>query len=108
MTDVAAAGMRSAWQVALEQYDRAADKLNLSSAVRDVLHELFGDRFEGHLRMGSQCVLLVLCAAGSVSHLMNDLFVRVGPPLCDVADDFELGGEMWARGLGNFNLELRG
>src|ERR671927_679854 len=26
-----------AWQVALEQYDRAADKLNLGSAVRDVL-----------------------------------------------------------------------
>src|SRR5438067_2465344 len=37
MTDVAAAGMRSAWQVAQEQYDRAADKLNLGSAVRDVL-----------------------------------------------------------------------
>src|SRR5438552_13571942 len=27
----------SAWQVALQQYDRAADKLNLSAAVREVL-----------------------------------------------------------------------
>src|SRR5579859_100605 len=30
-------GMQSAWKVALEQYDRAADKLNLGAAVRDVL-----------------------------------------------------------------------
>src|SRR5215210_1419641 len=30
-------GIRSAWQVALEQYDRAADRLNLAPAVRDVL-----------------------------------------------------------------------
>src|SRR6202171_248900 len=30
-------GMRSAWKVALQQYDRAADKLNLGTAVRDVL-----------------------------------------------------------------------
>jgi glutamate dehydrogenase (NAD(P)+) len=37
MTDVAVAGMQSAGQVALEQYDRAADKLNLGTAVRDVL-----------------------------------------------------------------------
>ena len=38
MTDVAAAaGMHSAWQVALEQYDRAANKLNLGPAVREVL-----------------------------------------------------------------------
>jgi glutamate dehydrogenase (NAD(P)+) len=29
--------MKSAWQVALAQYDRAADKLNLGAAVRDVL-----------------------------------------------------------------------
>jgi glutamate dehydrogenase (NAD(P)+) len=28
---------KSAWQVALQQYDRAADKLDLGSAVRDVL-----------------------------------------------------------------------
>ncbi len=28
---------RSPWEIALEQYDRAADKLNLSPAVRDVL-----------------------------------------------------------------------
>ncbi len=31
------AGISSAWQVALKQYDRAADKLNLSSKVREVL-----------------------------------------------------------------------
>src|SRR5437660_4415158 len=37
MTDVAVAGMQSAGQVALEQYDRAADKLNLGPAVREVL-----------------------------------------------------------------------
>src|SRR5438093_2035623 len=37
MTDVAVAGMQSAGQVALEQYDRAADKLNLGAAVREVL-----------------------------------------------------------------------
>jgi glutamate dehydrogenase (NAD(P)+) len=37
MTDVAVAGMQSAGQVALEQYDRAADKLNLGTAVREVL-----------------------------------------------------------------------
>jgi glutamate dehydrogenase (NAD(P)+) len=30
-------GMRSAWKVALQQYDRAADKLNLGTAVREVL-----------------------------------------------------------------------
>jgi glutamate dehydrogenase (NAD(P)+) len=30
-------GMTSAWEVALQQYDRAADKLNLGTAVRDVL-----------------------------------------------------------------------
>ena len=41
-SDVAAAeaadqAAGSAWQIALQQYDRAADKLNLSSAVRDVL-----------------------------------------------------------------------
>ena len=35
--DVANPGMRSAWQVALAQYDRAADQLNLGAAVRDVL-----------------------------------------------------------------------
>jgi glutamate dehydrogenase (NAD(P)+) len=35
--DVANPGMKSAWQVALAQYDRAADKLNLGAAVRDVL-----------------------------------------------------------------------
>jgi glutamate dehydrogenase (NAD(P)+) len=29
----------SAWQVALQQYDRAADKLNLGSAVREVLRK---------------------------------------------------------------------
>jgi len=29
--------MKSAWQVALQQYDRAADKLNLGPAVREVL-----------------------------------------------------------------------
>ena len=29
--------MQSAWKVALEQYDRAADKLNLGTAVREVL-----------------------------------------------------------------------
>ncbi|MBV8714428.1 MAG: Glu/Leu/Phe/Val dehydrogenase [Chloroflexi bacterium] len=31
------AGASSAWQVALQQYDRAADKLNLGPAVREVL-----------------------------------------------------------------------
>jgi glutamate dehydrogenase (NAD(P)+) len=35
--DSAVAGMSSAWQVALQQYDRAADKLNLGSAVRETL-----------------------------------------------------------------------
>ena len=30
-------GMQSAWRVALEQYDRAADKLDLGPAVREVL-----------------------------------------------------------------------
>src|ERR1700730_10770633 len=30
-------GMRSAWKVALQQYDRAAEKLKLGSAVREVL-----------------------------------------------------------------------
>src|SRR5918911_1827914 len=35
--DSAVAGMSAAWQVALEQYDRAADKLNLGSAVRETL-----------------------------------------------------------------------
>jgi glutamate dehydrogenase (NAD(P)+) len=30
-------GMSSAWKVALQQYDRAADRLNLSPAVREVL-----------------------------------------------------------------------
>ena len=30
-------GMQSAWKVALQQYDRAADKLNLGTAVREVL-----------------------------------------------------------------------
>src|SRR3981081_1065241 len=30
-------GMRSAWKVALQQYDRAADRLKLGAAVRDVL-----------------------------------------------------------------------
>src|SRR6266567_1746407 len=34
-TDVA--GMQSAWKVALQQYDRAADLLNLGPAVREVL-----------------------------------------------------------------------
>ena len=37
MTDIAVGGMQSAWQVALQQYDRAADKLNLGAAVREVL-----------------------------------------------------------------------
>jgi glutamate dehydrogenase (NAD(P)+) len=32
-----APGMSAAWQVALQQYDRAADKLNLGSAVRETL-----------------------------------------------------------------------
>jgi glutamate dehydrogenase (NAD(P)+) len=36
-TEADAPGMQLAWQVALEQYDRAADKLNLGAAVRDVL-----------------------------------------------------------------------
>jgi glutamate dehydrogenase (NAD(P)+) len=30
-------GVKSAWHVALQQYDRAADRLNLGSAVREVL-----------------------------------------------------------------------
>ncbi|HEX8968957.1 MAG TPA: Glu/Leu/Phe/Val dehydrogenase [Chloroflexota bacterium] len=34
---VAAGGVKTAWQVALQQYDRAADKLNLGPAVREVL-----------------------------------------------------------------------
>src|SRR5438105_14288967 len=37
LVDSAVAGMSSAWQVALQQYDRAADKLNLGAAVREVL-----------------------------------------------------------------------
>src|SRR5438067_9027196 len=37
LVDSAVAGMSSAWQVALQQYDRAADKLNLGSAVRETL-----------------------------------------------------------------------
>jgi glutamate dehydrogenase (NAD(P)+) len=36
-TEADAPGMQLAWQVALQQYDRAADKLNLSTAVRNVL-----------------------------------------------------------------------
>ena len=36
-TDGPNPGMKLAWQVALAQYDRAADKLNLGPAVRDVL-----------------------------------------------------------------------
>jgi glutamate dehydrogenase (NAD(P)+) len=36
-SDTVVPGMRTAWQVALEQYDRAADKLNLGPAVREVL-----------------------------------------------------------------------
>ncbi len=36
-TDTDVSGMQSAWQVALQQYDRAADLLNLGPAVRDVL-----------------------------------------------------------------------
>jgi glutamate dehydrogenase (NAD(P)+) len=36
-TDADAVGMKAAWKVALEQYDRAADRLNLGPAVRDVL-----------------------------------------------------------------------
>jgi glutamate dehydrogenase (NAD(P)+) len=35
--NVVSEGTRSAWHVALQQYDRAADKLNLGSAVREVL-----------------------------------------------------------------------
>ena len=35
--DADVAGMQSAWKVALQQYDRAADLLNLGSAVREVL-----------------------------------------------------------------------
>src|SRR6202171_5762802 len=31
------AGQQLAWKVALQQYDRAADKLNLGTAVREVL-----------------------------------------------------------------------
>jgi glutamate dehydrogenase (NAD(P)+) len=37
LADVVVGGAASAWQVALEQYDRAADKLNLGDAVRAVL-----------------------------------------------------------------------
>jgi glutamate dehydrogenase (NAD(P)+) len=37
LVDSAVAGMSSAWQVALQQYDRAADKLNLGAAVRETL-----------------------------------------------------------------------
>ena len=33
------AGASTAWQVALQQYDRAADKLNLGAAVREVLRQ---------------------------------------------------------------------
>jgi glutamate dehydrogenase (NAD(P)+) len=36
-TDADVSGMKSAWTVALQQYDRAADKLNLGPAVREVL-----------------------------------------------------------------------
>src|SRR5438876_865636 len=36
-TDADVAGMQSAWKVALQQYDRAADLLNLGPAVREVL-----------------------------------------------------------------------
>jgi glutamate dehydrogenase (NAD(P)+) len=36
-SDVPDDGAQSAWQVALQQYDRAADKLNLGPAVREVL-----------------------------------------------------------------------
>jgi glutamate dehydrogenase (NAD(P)+) len=35
--DSAAYAMQHAWEVALQQYDRAADRLNLNPAVRDVL-----------------------------------------------------------------------
>lgn len=35
--DSAPHGMKSAWAVALQQYDRAADLLNLGTAVREVL-----------------------------------------------------------------------
>jgi glutamate dehydrogenase (NAD(P)+) len=35
--DTSLASVQSAWQVAVEQYDRAAEKLNLSSGVREVL-----------------------------------------------------------------------
>jgi glutamate dehydrogenase (NAD(P)+) len=35
--DTNVSGMQSAWKVALQQYDRAADLLNLGPAVRDVL-----------------------------------------------------------------------
>jgi glutamate dehydrogenase (NAD(P)+) len=35
--DVSAPNIGSAWDVALQQYDRAADKLNLGTAVREVL-----------------------------------------------------------------------
>src|SRR5713226_2506156 len=36
-TDTDVSGMQSAWKVALQQYERAADQLNLGPAVRDVL-----------------------------------------------------------------------
>src|SRR5438067_6477948 len=36
-TDTDVVGMQAAWKVALEQYDRAADQLNLGPAVREVL-----------------------------------------------------------------------
>src|SRR5712691_2405237 len=36
-TDTDVAGMHAAWKVALQQYDRAADLLNLGPAVREVL-----------------------------------------------------------------------
>src|ERR1700730_1788690 len=36
-TDTDVAGIQSAWKVALQQYDRAADLLNLGPAVREVL-----------------------------------------------------------------------
>src|SRR5205814_263698 len=37
--DTVVPGASSAWHVALQQYDRAADKLNLGSAVREVLRQ---------------------------------------------------------------------
>jgi glutamate dehydrogenase (NAD(P)+) len=36
-TDTLVGGAKAAWQVALQQYDRSADQLNLGAAVRDVL-----------------------------------------------------------------------